>query len=319
MEVGWTFSMDSKVQQIALPSTQPAIDNMIPIFIGTSKTNYSGQPVFTDTTYNVIQLTLDDSYIIDPISIIPTITYWKEVSAGTISIVAPTNLITLSIPVTAKFNSNSLFIIYDNENNLLFSSTINNFTYNLNNLISINLDNQLTLTGSLNFKLISKVTEIIPFIYNAYTKQITLQFTSKSNNVSFPNTVTNQSTISYNYTINEIVITTFDPTVDIAANEQNPELSDGLSLLTTQAIIISIPNDSYIGAVIELLKIQTIGYYIVPINLSDTSVTLLNSFIDSTFKSFFVPAANIIISEQLSSGSVIVYYMDEGYVDDHYV
>jgi hypothetical protein len=305
-------------------STTTTVDNMIPIFIGISKTQVSSIPVFTDSTYNIIQLNPDSDQIIDSTSIVPTISYWKDLTSEiNLTNSSSTNTVICSIAITSKFNSNSLFVIYDSSNNLLFASNISSFTYNLNSLISFNLSTILTLTGTLKYKLIEKVSEIIPYTYDVSSKQVTLTFTNRSNIITFPTVIKVDSTIVYNYTNNTAILTVYDTisSTDIS-NEKNLELSKGLNY-SKQAIVVSIPNETYINDAINLIKYQTVGYYIVPISLSDSSIKLLSSYVksitDNRFLSLLIPGvmpADLI----LDAGYYIEpdRYVQNGYVIDGY-
>lgn len=292
--------MDYNVSELAVPNSQSSQSNMIPIFIGTSKTLHSQIPSFSDNSYETIQLALDSGYIVDPTSIQPNITYWQEVSSQfMITNSAATNSIAVSIPITQKFNTNTLFVVYDVSNNLLFASTINNFKYNLNNLISITLDNTLALTGSLRCKLLLKTTALIPYTYNPLNYEINLTFANKTNISSFPSVIVNESTISFNYINNSVILNQYpSDSVTMAqavANEQNLELSKGLYSSST-AIVISIPDDTHINEAIELMEQLTSGYYIVPISLSSNSINTLASFVKTVqnkYVSLLVPSVDI--------------------------
>lgn len=317
--------MTVTVKQLAEnASTTTTVDNMIPIFIGISKTQVSSIPVFTDSTYNIIQLNPDSDQIIDSTSIVPTISYWQELTTEiSLTNSSSTNIITCSIPITAKFNPNCLFVIYDSSNNLLFASNISSFTYNLTSLISFTLSTTLTLTGTLTYKLIEKVSEVIPYTYNISSQQVSLTFSNRSNIVSFPTVINADSIITYNTTINTSTLTIYNPvTATDISNEKNLELSKGLNY-SSQAIVVSIPDETYINNAIDLIKYQTVGYYIVPINLSTTSINILSAYVksivDNRFLSLLIPA---VMPADLTLGAG--YYIEpdryvlSGYVIDGY-
>ena len=296
------FSMDFNLQQLATPTDQSSLDKMIPVFIGISKTNVLTKPTFTDATYSIIQLPSNTANSIDQASIIPTITYWKEITSEVnLNNPSATNVITSTIATTTKFDENCLFVVYDLSHNLLFSSTIDSFTYSLTALTSFKLTNQFALIGNFTYKLISKVQSILSFTYDSFRNQVTPIFIGRSNIISFPTVVSKESTISYNYLSKSVTTKILSPiTVNDVISEANPGIAKGL-IVGQSAIVISIPSDAYINDAIDILKINGFGYYIVPVDLSAASVAALKSFVQNEFLSLVIPAT--LVSETRVSGT----------------
>lgn len=309
--------MKSTIQQLAFPNTETPLDKMIPIFIGTSKILHSENLVFTDNTYTTIQLSSNNDYLIDETSINPIIAYWKEAASFQINYTANNNLIELAISINTKFDPNCIFVLEDSLGNLLHTSKITTFTYALNTLTSIKIESPYSESNTFNCKLIYKTKESIPFTYIPSKNIIQLSYENKSttkiiidtNNTIAPLGISlSESKLTYNYTNKKITTTTYASiTTEDILNEQNLEMSKGLSL-SSSAIIISIPNESFIYEAIETIKLLNYGYYIVPISLSLNSINLLKSFIESASSNYsyftlFIPAETLSISNILSSAT----------------
>lgn len=288
--------MNSDIQQLAFDSTVPTIEKMIPIFIGTSKTIVSEKPTFTDNTYEVIQLSTNNEYEIDQNSIIPYITYWKLVSAEFfMNFQTPTYIVYLPDINPGIFDKESIFVLYNNGQDLLFSSKIKSFTYDNGSLTSLELVDKCPFVGDYSFALISKVKENLLVNYNSSTKQITIN----TDNFAFFNLLEtvflNESTVTYNIYNKSVELKTFQTiTSEDITNEQNPAISKGLSL-SNSAVVINIPNDTFINSVIELIKTLDYGYYIVPIDLSINSIKALSSYVqfsesNTSYKTLLIPA-----------------------------
>lgn len=288
--------MNSNIQQLPLDSTVPSIEKMIPIFIGTSKTMYSEKPTFIDNLYDAIQLSIDNGYEIDKTSIVPYITYWKEVSTEfSMNFVTPTYIVYMPEIISGNFDKNSTFMLYDDSKTLLFSSKIKAFIYENSSLVSIELVDKCPLVGDYNFVLMSKVKEIVSFDYDEINKILYPNYINNSSLISFDYVIPNESSVSYNV-YSKTVDLKFYETIseqDIL-NEQNLEISKGL-FLSKSAIVVSIANDSYIAEAIEQIKRLGYGYYIVPINLSLNSIKTLASFVkeqesENSYLSLLIPA-----------------------------
>ena len=298
--------MNSTIQQLALDSATSSIEKMTPIFIGASKVSRSEKPIFTDNTYNTIQLSLDNVNAIDETSIEPVISYWKELASFGTEYTSGTSLIAVSIATTTKFSNNCILNFLDESGELLYSSNVKSFIYNLTSLVIIELETPYSGNGYFNFVLILKTKETIPFTYNNITGQINLSFNDKSEIVSFPNVVVNESLISYDYINKSMYLKVYEKIENIdIINEGNIGIAKGLSL-SKSAVVVSIPNESFVPSAIELIKTLNYGYYIVPIDLSYNSIQLLAGFVknyDYSYFSLLVPAVPV-LTKTLISGTL---------------
>jgi hypothetical protein len=288
--------MNSDIQQLALDSTVSAIEKMIPIFIGTSKTMVSEEPIFTDTTYKTIQLSVDNDHAIDQNSITPYLTYWEQVSARFLmDFVTPTYIVYMPNLNPGIFDKDSIFVLYDNSGKLLFSSKIESFVYDVDVLTSIKLTTLCPLVGNYNFTLINKVKKLVTFDFDNTTNQVWPNYPTFAPIVSFQNIISSESTISYKIYSKIVNLKTYETiTPEDISNEQNIAISKGL-LSSSAAVVINIPNDTYINSAIELIKTLDYGYYIVPIDLSTNSIKALASYVqfselDTSYKTLLIPA-----------------------------
>lgn len=286
--------MQFNIQQLPFDSDKKIIDKMIPIFIGQSQRLIKEKPTFIDNDYTIIQLPIKDNSNIKESSIKAKITYWKYYTEE-ITYINNAND-TIKIPLNVSIENqidNGIFVVYDNLNNLLFSSNITKYNYTLTELESIELSKALILTGTLKCRIIYKYNDYLDFTYDNSTKQIFLIYTDKVNLISLKSVIAEQSYVTYIENISKTSYVIYDEiTEDIIKNEYNTNIQIGLSK-SSQAILISIENEYYINEVIQILKTLNYGYYIVPINLIKSNIDLLINYVkdenDNNYKSIIIP------------------------------
>lgn len=267
------------IDQLTSSTQVVKLDRMIPIFIGKTKVLVTETPVFINANHTLIQIDPEQNYIVDEDSIVPTIVYWKfltsEITITNAS--ATTTTVTLNYATTEKFNSNALFIVYDINTGILFSSTIESFIYSTSQLVSITLTDALSITGTLTCKLVIKSTDIIPFTYDRALRQIQLIFADRFEAVDLSFDLLG-STVTYDAIPNQCQLTIYqDITQPDIDRESNEYIAIGLEK-SKSAIVVSIPNDSYINEALDKILSYRVGYYIVPIGLSNASINTIIQF-----------------------------------------
>jgi hypothetical protein len=310
------------IQELVNNANTATLKTMIPILIGKSKSLYKESLNFIDINKTQLQLTNINNSSIDETSLLVNIKSWNS-EYGQFSIsnsITNTKEINLSITTTNRLPNNSLFVIIDTNQNILFSSTIDNFIYQQSDLIKILITNPLNLTGILDCHII-----------NLETKQLTGNFDSLLNILTIDtNFIFKTPSFKYIYDISNIeyIGSSRDYYVNYISNitqdnidaEKNSSIKSGL-ILNQSAVVISYPNDTYITDLLEDLEKLNVGYYIVPVNVD--LISNIISYINKEEKFF-----NILISSNVLETKKIVFnqsftslgnYLTAGYITPGYV
>lgn len=280
--------MANTISEIPYTNTSTNTDVMIPVFIAKRKSLIIENLTLVNNDINTIQISQNDN-IVDPDSFIPNITYWETTSDSAFitndgSIVSN---ISISIPIYSNFNNKSLFVVYDDSNNLIFISSIKDVVYSSINFISATLDIPITFNGNYNCGFIHKNTQTIPVdSFNASLNQLSINWNNinifylASNNLS--PILFNQSTISYIITSKKFEIKQYETiTENDINNEYNNILKEAFQYTTTGCIVISYPDDSYFQQLLDILHNSLNGYFITPIDISSVNYESLSQYISS--------------------------------------
>jgi len=273
--------MTNSTTESVLSSTSNTLSNRIPIFIGQRKTIKKSTIKFVDNTHSTISISSDISNQIDIESIKLNINYWKLIS-NIISFNNSTNPLTqviFNIPLPVGLDSTCTFVVFDNNNNILFSSSINKIIATITTLDSIILNTPLTLTGTLNIALIKSITENLPYTFSGNV--ILVNYDNKISCPDYSYVSVANSTISYilkstqfNYTIYRPM----DITQAIIDNELNYNIKQGLiASQTTGCIIINYIDQ--LGNLFDLLDTLLYGYSIVPIDLDSSTINNISGYV----------------------------------------
>ena len=262
--------------QLAFPTDIKINNNLVPIYIGTAKKVFSKIPFFLDIECSQIRLDEDDNYELDETSIFPIMTYYSNITEETSVAIGSNTLIinNISIPYEIKLNKNIILIGYNDINDVLFSSTISKITYSLDRIIKIELDD-IILSGIYKIRIIERKTENIKFTYNPLTKIVQLDWENKKFFNSIISGIITYTCFFKNYfiqTINKNDILNFDGPLNIV-------VANHIHNSSQKAIVISIPNESYLDMALEEIEINQYGYMIIPIELSSISYNKIENFV----------------------------------------
>lgn len=312
--------MKYNIQELVDIINKKNVNRMIPILIGKNNSLYTEALTFTDINKTLLQLSNINNVLIDENSILVNIDSWNlKTSKFTITnAVSNTKEININLNLTEKLVNSSTFIIVNNNDEILFSSKVDKFIYNQLNLTKIILTNELNLTGSLDCYFINLENRKITGAFNSFTNIVTINTDFIFKTPSF-NCIQNSSYITYVGSSRSYYIKYIEEiTQNDIDEEKNPSIKAGL-LLGSSAIIISYPNDSYIGEILEDLDKLELGYYIVPIDLE--SKNKLASYVKSTEKFYcLLTNTNIIETKIVSINSEFIRpdYVAQGYVAPGY-
>ena len=329
--------MSNSIRELVLSNTQTPILDMIPIFIGQQQAYVESVPTFTGSLNSHISLPNDSVNKIDLTSIKLNIKYWKQICPSTtLSNSGNFANIPLTIPIPPLLDTTCIFVIYNNSTGeLLFSSTISKINSNATNLTNIKLATPLTLTGFLYSTILKNVTESLPFTLNNLSTDLIPSYDRTYISACYNpgickvNVSLNKCSISYN--LNPNVFTTKYYTNIIAQDgvlkaqqylygtnpagigltpiiEANQLIKLGLSY-SKNAIVINCGNDAQIQYLFDALdRIANIGYFIVPINLSDFMINTLANYVKNhqvknEYFSILIPADSNINNNIVYSGN----------------
>lgn len=283
--------MEYSIQELIENVTTASINRMIPILIGQSKSIYKETLNFIDVNKTQLQLSNINDSLIDETTISVNIKSWnlKTSQFSITNTIVGINQIEINIPVIGRLPNTSIFVVVDINNNILFSSTINNFIYKQTNLNQINIDIPLTLTGTLICYIVNVETTTITGSFNSLSNILTVDTSFIFKTPSF-NSIYNTSYVSYIGSSKIYSVNTYtNISQDIIDAEQNIGIKSGL-ILGQDAVVISYPNNTYITSLLEDLDKLNTGYYIVPINL-DIEQTLA-SYINNKFYQLLISPSN---------------------------
>ena len=331
--------MKNSIKELILSNTQTPILDMIPIFIGQQQTFVESVPTFTDSLNSHISLPNDSINQIDLTSISLSLKYWKQICpANAITNSGTSVIIPFNITIPTLLDTTCIFVVYDNgTGQILFTSPIDSYNSNLTTLNYITLKIPLQLTGFLYTTIIKNVTEKLNFTLdidnNGLTPLYDITYTSSVYNpgTSLVNVSIKASLISYNISPITFKITYFTnitiqneilkaqqylygadhtniPLTTIT--EANPLIRIGLSY-SQNAIVINYHDDTQLQNLLDTLdKIANIGYFIVPLDLSSTTVQTLIDYVKAkeklnTYFSILVPSSVYKFIAYGSGGSII--------------
>lgn len=279
--------MEYSIQELVGNVSGANVNRMIPILIGKSKTIYKEDLNFLDSDKTQLQLTNINNSLIDESTLSVNIKSWNlKTSKFSISFTPNTaNEVNLSVTLTERLSNLSLFVIVDNSDNILFSSNIDKFIYSGSDLIKIKLSTTLSSSGTLYCYIICLETKNVIGSFNSLSNILTINtdFLFKTN--SF-NTISETSYLTYVGSSRVYSVQYFDKiTQDIIDGQKNLGIKAGL-ILNQSAVVISYPNETYIGQLIEDLDKLEVGYYIVPVDVS--SIGTLASYTKQDNNKFYM-------------------------------
>lgn len=289
--------MSNSVTESVVSTIQTTTSNMIPIFIGQSQSYLESVPQFTDILYSHIALPNNQNKNIDTSSVNLNIKYWKQLYSGTYTISSPPNTqIIFSIALPLELDLTCMFVVFDSDNNILFSSTINTINSNLTTLNYILIDIPLTLSGSLILGIIKTVTENLDYTLDVDSQGLVVIYDNKISSTSFSYVCIQNSTISYN--INNIgfsakiysAINSLNSNamlLEDISNESNNDIKQGLiASQNSGCIVINYDSTCNSQNIINYLEANHNGYYLIPINLDINTINALSSYIKNNSNQF---------------------------------
>jgi len=272
--------MTNSTTESVLSTTTNNLNTRIPIFIGQRKTLVKSTIKFVDNTCSSILLPTDVSNQIDSDSIKLSIKYWKTIFSSSFNNATnPLTQVLLNASLPVGLDSTCLFVVFDSNNNILFSTTIDKIISTITTLDYIILHDALILTGTLNIALIKSVTENLSYALSGNI--ILVNYDNKISCPDYSYVSVSKSTISYilkSTQFNSIIYKPTDITQDVIDNELNYNIKQGLiASKTTGCIIINYIDQ--LGDLFDFLDQSLYGYSIVTIDLDSSTINNISNYV----------------------------------------